>query len=364
VLVPAPPLRPSDTIRILLTEGVDPTRAPHPSNEAEAIVFGHVHQTLVRRDCRGGLRAGLADGWTGADDGRRWRFHLRAPIAGPVAATLTTAAPAGWGIDADGDRELVVTTPRRTAAPPAELGAVPLAVPLVLSSGPDGVETSGATGAVLAFRWRPQADARDGLEGDADVVLTDQPAALEYARARRDWLVVALPWSRTYVVVRPAPAPGETALAGSLDHAAVRTDTRSPEPPFWWEEVRCGAEPRARPPGPPASPSSGRVVYRTDDRHARALAERLVAIAPPAHGLRATGLPATAVAAAVAAGVDAAVLALPRAPADPCATLVAAGLAGRRGDVVPLVETRLHLVVRRGRTGVSLSGDGTPRFDP
>jgi hypothetical protein len=69
--------------------------------------------------------------------------------------------------------------------------------------------------------------------------------------------------------------------------------------------------------------------------------------------------------AAIAAGTDFAIVALPRSPGDGCATLARYGLTGRPArQIVPLLDTRLQLVVRSGRFGVSLDGDGTPRLDP
>jgi hypothetical protein len=77
---------------------------------------------------------------------------------------------------------------------------------------------------------------------------------------------------------------------------------------------------------------------------------------------RATGLTAEALWRAVRLGEDAGyVLAIDSQPVDACGELKA--LADRApwldpATIVPLVDTRLHAVVRRGRSGLSTEWDG------
>lgn len=209
-------------------------------------------------------------------------------------------------------------------------------------------------GAPIAFSWLPTADARDVLERGADAVLTDQPQALEYAAARGAFTSIALPWSRAYVLLVPLGGQMSVAAAGSW-RDAVRGESRAPVGPFWWTEAQCGGAPAN------GAGSPKRVMYPEGDARARGLAERLVARGAP----RAAELSRAELPAAVAAGTDYAVVPLPLAPGDACETLRGWGLAGRPGiGLIPLVETRFHLVVRRGRFGVSLNRDGTPRIDP
>ena len=74
---------------------------------------------------------------------------------------------------------------------------------------------------------------------------------------------------------------------------------------------------------------------------------------------------AAELAAAAASGADYAVVALPREPANPCEILGELGVRQRPArEVIPMLDTRLHLIVRRGRFGVSIGGDGIPHFDP
>ena len=374
-IAPSPRQR-GDTIRIVLPEPVDPARFPLGDTESERLLFTQLYEPLVRRDCAGTVIPGLADRWVPAADSA-WRFRLRdearfsdgtAATASAVAAILAARAPA-WVVRAQGDREVVVRAPGGGHILPGALAAgrfaIARAAPGAWPAGTAGTITpreSGVSfsfrGRVWAFTWQAGADARDLLEGGVDAVLTDQTAAIEYADARGTFDGIPLPWSRTYVVA--VPAGGCVAIADRASwRDAVRTEARAAVPPFWWTAVRCDAAPPSPPPLTAAAPT--RVVYLETDRHARGLAERLVA-----RGVsRAAGLVPPELRAALAAGTDYAVVALPRLPGEACAALAAAGLAGRpTRSLLPLVDTRFQLVVRSGRFGVSLDGDGTPRFDP
>jgi hypothetical protein len=136
------------------------------------------------------------------------------------------------------------------------------------------------------------------------------------------------------------------------------------------------------PPAPPRSPPlpTTRLVYDANDAAARDLAERLVGLlrvsGPAATAFldallpdrarrtyqRATGLSGPALAQARRLGADAGyVLSVDSRPLDPCRDLQVL-MEGARwldpGTIVPLVETRLRAVVRRGRSGVTTEWDG------
>lgn len=372
----------ADTIRIVLPETVDPAHAPAAWTEAERLVFGQLYEPLLRQDCAGVLTPGLAERWTRMGDSG-WRFRLRpeAKFSDGSAATGSAVAAVLGGfrrVSALGDRELVVYTggeplvPAAVADPGLSVtkaagpGQWPVGTLGLITSAPNGVTLTRA-GRVIAFTWPAGADARDALDGGADAVLTDQPAALEYAAARGSFDAIPLPWSRTYVVVIPPNRSVAFAEGGGPWRDAVRGEARPATGPFWWRTVRCNGAERAVP--PPVASGSPRVVYRVDDAHARGLAERFVARgasgSPSERRERAVGLSAGELRASIAAGTDYAIIALPRSPGDACASLVRHGLAGRSPQqLIPLLDTRLQLVVRSGRFGVSLDGDGIPRFDP
>ncbi len=232
----------------------------------------------------------------------------------------------------------------------------------------------------------------------------------EYASTLSDFLSIPLPWDRTYVVLTPSSAEAARLREAFPDEArdalardAVLADARGARGPFWWAGAQpCDLErPERR---QPQIPPSRQVAYPRSDPHARALAERLVALAgsrpgtpsagvassvPAAMGadapLRAAGLDEEELAAALRAGGDFAyVLALPSRVAAPCAEAdallrsapwldaqdelrPAAGPTREpealpRADdfIIPLVEVRPWLIARRGLAGIGLDWDGTP----
>src|SRR5687768_2231798 len=62
---------------VALSERVDPSNAPYPSNESERLLFRQLYETLVRADCDGHLRPGLAASWRLDGNGRTWIVTLR-----------------------------------------------------------------------------------------------------------------------------------------------------------------------------------------------------------------------------------------------------------------------------------------------
>jgi hypothetical protein len=95
---------------------------------------------------------------------------------------------------------------------------------------------------------------------------------------------------------------------------------------------------------------------------ATAILDALLSGPPGQTFQQAVGLTGQALALAQARGVDAGyVLALDRRPLDPCQELRA--LVDRLGwldpdTIVPLVDTRLRVIARRGRSGVTAEWDG------
>ena len=218
-----------------------------------------------------------------------------------------------------------------------------------------------AAGKVITF---VEGNPRDLLDGGVDALLTDDPALLEYAAARpRTLATFALPWSRTYGVLAAVPLPvtDSAEFREKLARDAVSGGARGAVLPAWWREAgRCPAPNEA----PSASRAiiSDRIVYAAGDRHAQELAERLAALGAR---LRALGLEEAGFAQALASGNDFAyIMATPsRAGGGPCQELARLRLApGHLARLMPLVETRWHLIVRRGRFGVSVSNEGTPLF--
>jgi hypothetical protein len=226
----------------------------------------------------------------------------------------------------------------------------------------------------------PESDVRDVLDRGLpathaprpDVIVTRDPNVLAYAMSSADYFTVVLPWNRTYVLASAdsasaVPSQGER---DALARDAVTGDTRGAAEPFaWLTDASCVAH------FAPASTSSKPVVaYAAGDAIARQLAERVVALAGA--GPRPAWLPATLASSAaapriaamapdsisgalVSGRVAAAVVAVPRDPRSRCGTPSAPLATG----AVPLVDSRAHVIVRRGSGAAFIIGvDGTLRF--
>jgi hypothetical protein len=213
---------------------------------------------------------------------------------------------------------------------------------------------------VVELRFSLQGDARDALDRGADLIVTRDPALVEYAAQRPDFSTFPMPWSRTYALVQPAgaePLVGETTdlERSALARDVVPGDARAAEPPFWWKETR--ACPTAS--LPQGDPRSDRIAFQRGDEIARALAERLVALARPGTQFTTVALDLPQFAAALRQGSERAyVVALPRQTLTPCRD--AAGLPGN-ARIQPLIDSRAHAIVRKGAPPLSVEWDGTIR---
>src|SRR5205814_477497 len=148
---PAPALAPSDTacliaagrpasrdtVAIALTDPVDPAHAPLPRNVAERFVFAQLYETLVRVDCQGRV--------------------LPAPKSAPGGGW-----PIGtghyWTTGSAGGAEALWASPVSGAGLPA-----------------------------LKVTVAPASEARDAVDANADLLLTSDPAALDYGRTRSEY---------------------------------------------------------------------------------------------------------------------------------------------------------------------------------
>ena len=379
-VVAGPAITP-DSFVIALTQPVDPAHAPAPApapeNDAERLVFRQLYETLIRVDCLGRVLPGLAESWTRDDTGRRWTFTLRrdarfwdgAPVSARdvVAAWVSRDSALARAASVASDRTLTVTliasadsTPLRFADPAL---AVAKAAPdrgWPIGTGPFWV--TGQTTSAQSIRATPTADdpqrrpivfrpfpaaaARDALDERADVLVTDDPAVLDYAAARPEYVSVPLTWNRTYALLAPS---GVRLTRGDLDdlRRAVHVDARAAEPC----DVGAGDGGTALDASLPR-----RIVYRRDDRTACDLADRLVARALLGRGTVAAGLAPDGFEASVARKSDGVYVVSLHGTAGRCR-------AGEQGlFLVPLVETRSHALVRRGLPRLAVDGDGTLRF--
>jgi len=257
----------------------------------------------------------------------------------------------------------------------------PASFPCAAARAPSG----GTPPVVMSLTASAGVDLRELLDGvrlpagerRPDVLVTRDAGVLEYAAGLAGYLTAALPWSATYVLV-PARATSVAALPpvaerDALARDAVTVDSRGAAVPFpWLSDSVCAVNAAV-----PAGHLRPMVAYAAGDTTARQLAERIVSLAAanggsswltralepiaPTAPLRIVAVPADSIIAGLAGGgAVAAVLSVARDPRTPCAT---AGDARVPAGAIPLVDTRAHVLVRRGSGAAFLiAADGSLHF--
>ena len=438
-----------DAVRtVALRDTVDVSHAPSPTNASERLLFRQLYETLVRVDCEGRLRPGLAASWRLDDTGRTWIVTLDEWAEFTDGTPVTTAdVVSSWNVpglegvlreEARGFVESVVvvntrvvgitlqarstTSPRALADPalaiarhepgvawPLGTTAFQVIAQRAVSSrrarditiGPRAGRPAVADGRepsdTVRFLVAPGMDPRDQLDEKVDLLVSRDPSVLAYAVTLPDVISVPLPWLRTHALLSPARGPVRqgTRVRSGLAPAtrqvlaidAVRGEARGAEGPFLWESPTACAVPLPTARAPAGRREGGvgaRVVFRVSDPVAGDLAERLVGLTAfddaRTTGLLETLFP-TGAARLISAGLDDAafeealasgrdrgyLVGFDRRPFDPCQQLWAlvrgAGWLARTDDtlvaaVVALVDTRARAVIRRGRAGLTVDGDG------
>jgi hypothetical protein len=406
---------------VAVTERIDPSNAPRPSNESERLLFRQLYETLVRADCNGRVRPGLAASWQLEPDGRTWivtlRENARFSDGTPVTAADVRASWATGGIGDElrpdvsrlvesvvplGDRGLAIAPRSQRVDVPLALAHPDLAIGKSVADSPWPLGTASARIAseghvpaagsatvltvardnlpAIRFLVAP-GDPRDLLDEGVDLLVTADPVALDYAATLPRFQSVPLAWQRTHVLLTPGRSRSAPSLSDDarqvLADDAVRGEARGARGPFWWQTLPdCEVDPS---PPPGQSAPAPRIVYDASDAAARDLAERFVGLSrasgpavtafldvllpdPKRAFQRATGLTGEPLALARRLGTDAGyVMSLDTRPVDPCRDLQALIEGARWLDpetIVPLVETRLRAIVRRGRSGITAEWDG------
>ncbi|MEO8448989.1 MAG: hypothetical protein ABI647_04305 [Gemmatimonadota bacterium] len=408
-------------VRIVLPGPIRLEAAPIFGSLGELIVQKQLYAPLVRSDCNGQVVAGLAERWRSDPTGRRWTFDVRAGQRFSGGAPIDAMAvrdswPRAGASPRDGLSllEPIVTGPLtlETAvvepleALPAAFADVALAVVGSGGRGAPSAESGAfritrsarAGGSYTSFDLAPvaeglgprlhvdvvpaDADLRDVLDRQqvaiarAGIVIARDPTALSYARGHPEFTVVPLPWDRTYVAIASAasgaahPSPE---VRSSLARDAVRGDARAAEPPYWWENApACARSARAQP-----ARATGDVAYLAGDPIARELAERIVALAGSSERapwvsamlaghlavrplFRAVGFGKTALDSALGSGrLAAAIVPYPRLNPVVCEGFVKAPPGSA---LVPLVDSRAHVIALRGVPSFVIDADGAIRF--
>jgi hypothetical protein len=260
-------------------------------------------------------------------------------------------------------------------------------------------------------------DVRDVLERGVDLLVTRDPAVIEYADASQTFEALPLAWDRSYLLVTagavvapelppagssPLPPTAEPVLAAAvlplpesaasaLARDAVRVEARAPTATA---DVRCAMNAGPASVGTPST-RARRIVYPASDGTARALAERLVALALSTERTEASwltrlvpeltsggrvaaaGLSDAAFDEALRAGRDAAFVVPVRRGERAAACELADSVAmrapwvlaptnlrsARAPAILPLLEARSTLVARGSIEGVAVDGGGALRLD-
>jgi hypothetical protein len=322
-------------------------------------------EPLVRLDCSGVARPAAAESWSADATRRSWTLVLARTAldvtAGAAAAEWRTRPGSATTLRQSG---VVAVTPLDDRRLVVSLGRPFDSLPILFADPSLALVTDSLPHTGTRFLLRPVgADPRDALDAGVDILPSDDPDLLEYARTRSDVVVHPLPWGRTYVLVIPPEQggfddlipPDSAAFRAGLARDAVRVEARAAEGPYWWEDA--GTCPDSEPPSASA-PGLRPPAHAWADPAARALAERLVALS--SRPLRVIGglhprLPVPAVHSGQGVAY---VVGIPRVALVPCREVVGwpAG-----SSVVPLVETRRSVVVRRGVPLLTVEFDGRLR---
>jgi hypothetical protein len=353
----------------------DPVDRDHflsPVTDSELLLYRMTFDTPLRIDCQGQALPGLAKSWDRDSTGRVWTLTLNDEVRrypdSPMTAHDVVAAwkerkavershPLQSAVALD-DRRIAVTLLTPQDSVPRILADAAFSIPIALGQRPPEVRFEVQTGM----------DPRDALDRGADLVVTRDPAVVDYAANREEITTFPLPWSRTYALLQPAAAQliamfGVDSVGRSLARDVAQGDARPAEAPFWWQSQwqshQCPyIEPSYGMP-PPIAP---RIVYPRDDKVARGLAERIVALARDSTQLRTAGLDPMEFDAALRSQRDRGyVMALTRQVLSPCHELFVLPHGVR---IEPLIDTRAHAIVRRGAPPLTVDWDGTVRVAP
>jgi hypothetical protein len=364
-LLQAEPASGPDTLTVALSDSVDLRDLSHPTNDSERLVFRQLSQTLVRLDCGGRLRPGLASRWTSDAQGLVWTFTRLYPLSSEVVSTWLNNQSDVRALGIDSATALDDRTLRVALGTTRDSGPGLFADPLLAVEHPmtrvqiqqRRVVVSGRP--TVDFQMSPSPDPKDALDSGIDLILTRDPTVAEYVSGRSEFTSFALPWSRTYVLLQPAGADliegvfGVDSVPLSLIRDVVRAEARPAQAPFWWSGPQACLLDMSLVAAPPRLP---RIVYPLSDAVARSIAERIVALATGKR-LRAVGLPDADFTAGLHSQNDLGyIIALPREVAAPCYRSRSLPHGAR---IQPLIDTRARVIVRRGVPPLMVDWDGT-----
>ena len=294
-------------------------------------------------------------------------------LADPVLAVARTVPDAAWPLgtrDVTIESDKVSLTSGRTTITVAPAATV-----------------TDANRRTIRFVVLPTRDGRDLLDQGVDLMITRERAALTYAGTLSQYDSIPLPWSRSYVFLSRTSGPATglvLPLRQKLAEDAVPGEAQGStyDFPSAWDGCAINPVLPASPAPPPGTSQSRRIVYDQSDPVARALAERIVVLASTrstenaplvaalvpgdrSRTLQTAALPGAVLPPALMRGDDAGyVIALER--FNGCADVAALREQAAwltRDNLVPLVDTRARVLVRKGRSQPAIEWDGGLRID-
>jgi hypothetical protein len=256
-------------LTVVLPQRALAARAPLPANDAEAIIFPHLYETLARLDCAGDPIPALAKTWHASRDQRTWTIELRPGQTywdgSPVNAESVrrswqwqsqrqppTDPPWCW-IDPDSvsvtakeelrialaaprsDLPLLLTHPALAATRPPRgrhrppLGSGPVQPGEWLPTRLDLTARPGADSAppwqMLRFHFMPHAAMEELLALGADILLLREQEQIAALRRTPGYEAIELPKDHFYAWL---PGPGATAKGSPIGsglwiHERMRT---------------------------------------------------------------------------------------------------------------------------------------------
>ena len=350
-LIPASRGTAPDTLSIAFSER---------ENESGRLLLRLTAETLIRVDCEGRVRPGLARSWQRDGSGTSWTFTLDSSVqTGTVISQWDLRRSGGlwpWRhileVRATGPNLLTIRLDTAFAEVPVEFARTDFSV--VSAPSP------GSPLARISVHSPTTVDERDFLDASpgADLLITRRSAVINYGRSKSGFSDVPLPWDRIYVTIAPVPSI-ETGSRGegfreSLAREVVRADAREARGPFWWDATPCPGTTPLQPMG-----RRSQVVYEVGDEPGRAIAERIVALERSA--FQVAGLPRSEFLASLAEGEAAMyVTTLARTVPLSCSAVPAWPAAA---TVNSLVDVRAHALIRSGLPAILIESDGTVRFE-
>jgi hypothetical protein len=303
-------------------------------------------------------------------------------LAQPALAIARFAPGSPWPF---GTRDVRLDSPATSSSGRTTITLVPT-IDVAPSTAPPATSTTPPAADGLRFLVWPNRDARDLLDQGVDLVVTRDPAALAYANVLGQFESIPLPWLRSYVFVGRnrvidatlAPEPRQQlatdAVSGEARGSSLDWDDA-------WHRCTSGAADAPRASELPAtSASAPRLAFDQADPVARSLAERIGVLAsrpggnqildvlmPQARSRTLQMVPlrerdlSSALARGEHAGFVIGVDSMTNCEATATLQERAPWLTPRA--VVPLVDTRLRALLRKGRSHMTIARDGTVIVD-